>query len=103
MKGENLMAQKKIGESTRAQIMEICKNALIAAGYDVLQVASGSYGIPAVENEEETAVKVVFQIPKDERNGSGYDVYEDAQAYTFRQNEKKVKAEKKAEKTKKES
>lgn len=97
------MAQKKIGESTRAQIMEICKNALIAAGYDVLQVASGSYGIPAVENEEETAVKVVFQIPKGERNGGGYDVYEDAQAYTFKQNEKKVKAEKKANKEKKES
>ena len=97
------MATKKIGETTRAQIMEICKNALISAGYDVLQVASGSYGIPSVEDGEETATKIVFQIPKGERNGNGYDVYEDAQAYAFKQNEKKVKAEKKANKEKKES
>lgn len=97
------MATKKIGESTRAQIMEICKAALIEKGYDVLQVASGSYGVPAVEDGEETATKIVFQIPKGERNGNGYDVYEDAQAYAFKQNEKKVKAEKKADKEKKES
>ena len=97
------MATKKIGETTRAQIMEICKAALIEKGYDVLQVASGSYGVPAVENGEETATKIVFQIPKGERNGNGYDVYEDAQAYAFKQNEKKVKAEKKADKEKKES
>ena len=97
------MATKKIGEKTRAQIMEICKNALISAGFDVLQVASGSYGVPSVEDGEETATKIVFQIPKGERGGSGYDVYEDAQAYTFKQNEKKVKAEKKANKEKKES
>ena len=43
------MATKKIGDTTRANLMEICKAALIAAGYDVLQVASGSFGIPAVE------------------------------------------------------
>ena len=49
------MATKKIGDSTRNEIMEICRNALIAAGYDVLQVASGSLGIPAVENGEETS------------------------------------------------
>ena len=97
------MATKKIGETTRAQIMEICKAALIAAEYDVLQVASGSFGIPTVEDGEETAIKIVFQIPKGERNGNGYDVYEDAQAYAFKQNEKKVKAEKKANKEKKES
>ena len=74
------MATKKIGDTTRANLMEVCKAALIAAGYDVLRVASGSFGIPAVEDGEETAIKIVFQIPKGERNGAGYDVY----AHCFR-------------------
>ena len=77
------MATKKIGDTTRASLMEICKAALIAAEYDVLQVASGSFGIPAVEDGEETAIKIVFQIPKGERNGAGYDVYEDEKEYRF--------------------
>ena len=92
------MAQKKIGETTRAQIMEICRNALTAAEYDVLQVASGSYGIPAVENGEETAIKIVFQIPKGERNSAGYDVYEDEKEYRFKCEQREEKAKKKAEK-----
>ena len=58
---------------------------------------------PNVEDGNETAVKIVFSIPKGERGGAGYDPYEDAQAYAFKQNEKKVKAEKKANKEKKES
>lgn len=95
------MAQKKIGEKTRAQIMEICKNALTAAGYDVLQVASGSYGVPAVEDKEETAIKIVFQIPKGERNGAGYDVYEDEKEYRFKCEQKAEKEKKKNEKKEK--
>lgn len=94
------MAQKKIGESTRAQIMEICKTALTAAGYDVLKVASGSFGIPAVEDGEETSVKLVFQVPKGARDGSGYDVFEEAKDYTFKCEQKEEKAKKKAEKEK---
>ena len=97
------MAQKKIGDSTRAELMELIGIVLSENGYEVLVTGSNSYGIPAVEDGEETAVKIVFQVPKGERNGNGYDVYEDAQAYTFKQNEKKVKAEKKANKEKKES
>lgn len=94
------MATKKIGDFTRNEIMEICRNALIAAGYDVLQVASGSYGVPAVEDGEETAIKIVFQIPKGERNGAGYDVFEDAKDYSFKCAQKEEKAKKKAEKEK---
>lgn len=94
------MANRKIGESTRTNLMEVCKAALIAAGYDVLQVASGSFGIPAVEDREETAIKIVFQIPKGERNGAGYDVYEDEKDYRFKCAQKEEKAKKKAEKEK---
>lgn len=95
------MATKKIGDDTRAKLMEICKAALIAAEYDVLQVASGSFGIPAVENGEETAIKIVFQIPKGERNGAGYDVYEDEKEYRFKCEQRTEKAKKKNEKKEK--
>lgn len=96
------MAQKKIGESTRAKIMEVVGLALEEYGFEVLVTGSNAYAIPNVEDENETAVKIVFSIPKGERGGAGYDPYEDAQAYTFKQNEKKVKAEKKTKKEKKE-
>ena len=95
------MATKKIGDTTRANLMEVCKAALIAAGYDVLRVASGSFGIPAVEDGEETAIKIVFQIPKGERNGAGYDVYEDRDAYKFKCEQKAEKEKKKNEKKEK--
>lgn len=94
---------EKIGEKTRKEIMEVVGLALQKYGFDVLVTGSNSYAIPNVEDKNETAVKIVFSIPKGERGGAGYDPYEDAQAYTFKQNEKKVKAEKKAEKAKKES
>lgn len=93
---------EKIGEKTRKEIMEVVGLALQKYGFDVLVTGSNAYAIPAVEDENETAVKIVFSIPKGERGGAGYDPYEDAQAYTFKQNEKKVKAEKKAKKEKKE-
>lgn len=88
---------EKVGEATRTDVMEIVKRALTEAGYDVLKVASGSFGVPAVEGEEETAIKIVFQIPKGERGGAGYDVYEDAQAYTFKLEEAEKKRKKKEE------
>lgn len=88
---------EKIGEATRADLMELVKKVLTEAGYDVLKVASGSFGIPAVEGEAETAVKIVFQIPKGERGGAGYDVFEDAQAYEFKCAEAEKKAKKRAE------
>jgi len=88
---------EKIGEATRAHLMEIVRKAFEVEGLDVLRVGSGSFGIPAVEGEEETAVKIVFQIPKGERNGTGYDVYEDAQAYAFKCAEAEKKRQKKAE------
>ena len=88
---------EKIGEITKTQIMEVIKTALEAAGYDVLQVGSGAFGVPAVEGENETAVKVVIQVPKGERGGAGYDVFEDAQAYQFKQDEAEKKRKKKEE------
>lgn len=93
----------KIGEVTRNSLMSIVAEALDQAGFEVLVTGSNAYAIPNVEDGNETAVKIVFSIPKGERGGAGYDPYEDAQAYAFKQNEKKVKTEKKANKEKKES
>lgn len=90
------MAQKKVGEDSRNTIITRIIEALKGADYEVLQVGSASYAIPIVEDEEESAVKIVFQIPKGERGGEGYDPYEDAQAYQFKQEEARKKAEKRA-------
>ena len=88
---------EKIGEITKLHVMETIKAALVAAGYDVLQVGSGAFGVPAVEDENETAVKIVVQVPKGERGGAGYDVFEDAQAYQFKCDEAEKKRKKKEE------
>ena len=91
------MADKKVGELTRETVMKLVKETLEANGFEVLKVASGSFGIPSVEEGEETAVKVVFQIPKGARTGEGYDVYEEAQSYAFHCEEVATKKKKKAE------
>ena len=52
------MASPKVGEATRASIMSLVRECLISKGYDVLQVASGSVGVPSVEGEDETAVRI---------------------------------------------
>ena len=89
---------EKIGEVTRNSLMSIVAEALDQAGFEVLVTGSNSYAIPNVEDGNETAVKIVFSIPKGERNGAGYDPYEDAQAYKFKCDNKEIKAKKKAEK-----
>lgn len=91
------MASPKVGEATRASIMSLVKECLISKGYDVLQVASGSFGVPSVEGEDETAVRIVFQIPKGGRDAEGYDVFEEAEAYQFKCAEAEKKARKRAE------
>ena len=56
---------EKIGEITKTQIMEVIKTALEAAGYDVLQVGSGAFGVPAVEGENDRQVpRVELQSPR---------------------------------------
>lgn len=91
------MAQKKVGEVTRDAIIAYILGKLKDTDYEVLQVGSASYSIPFVENGEEGAVKIVFQIPKGERTGDGYDPYEDAQAYRDHQEQTRIKAQKRAE------
>lgn len=88
----------KVGEKSREAIMLLICQTLKTAGYDVLQTASNTYAIPVVEDGEEGAVELVGKVPKGPRDGSGYDPFEAAQAYSFKQNEKKVKAEKAAAK-----
>lgn len=91
------MAQKKVGEDSRDSIITLILTALREAGYDVLQVGSASYAIPIVEDGEEGAVRLKAEIPKGARDGEGYDPFEEAQAYTFKQEEARKKMEKKAE------
>lgn len=91
------MASPKVGEATRLRVMSICRKALEDEGFEVLETASGSFGIPSVEDGEETAIRAVFQIPKGARTGEGYDVYEEAEAYKFHQAEAEKKARKRAE------
>lgn len=91
------MASPKVGEATRASIMSLVRECLVSKGFDVLQVASGSFGVPSVEGEDETAIRIVFQIPKGGRDAEGYDVFEEAEAYQFKCAEAEKKARKRAE------
>ncbi len=94
------MAQKKIGEATRETLVFHITESLKSFGFDVLQTGSNTFAVPIVEDGEEGAVEIVLKIPKGPRDGSGYDPFEAAQAYTFHQDEKRKKAAKKAEKKK---
>lgn len=91
------MANPKIGERSREDVIAIINEVLRAKGYDVLQVASASYAIPIVEDGEEGALRYKVEIPKGERNGKGYDPFEMAQDYKFHQDEKRIKEQKRAE------
>jgi len=91
------MASSKVGEKSRDEVISHIVESLKSFGYDVLQVGSASYAVPIVEDGEESAVRIVVQIPKGARDGEGYDPYEEAQAYSFKQEEARKKREKKAE------
>ena len=91
------MAQKKVGEESRKTIVFHIIESLKSFDFDILQTGSNTYAIPIVENGIEGAVEIVVKIPKGLRDGSGYDPFEAAQAYTFHENEKRKKAAKKAE------
>lgn len=91
------MANPKIGERSREDVIAIINEALRAKGYDVLQVASASYAIPIVEDGEEGALRFKVEIPKGARDGEGYDPFEEAQNYTFKVEEARKKAQKRAE------
>lgn len=72
----------RVGEKTRQAVTKIVLTAL-EKDYDILQIAASSYGIPAVEEGEETAIKIVISVPKGScRNGGKeWDVYEEALKY----------------------
>lgn len=91
------MAQKKVGEDSRNEVVALIIEALKGADYEVLQVASASYAVPIVEDGEEGSLRIKIEIPKGARDGEGYDPYEEAQNYTFKVEEAKKKAQKKAE------
>lgn len=91
------MANPKIGEKSREEVIALINKTLRENGYDVLQVASASYAIPVVESGEEGALRIKVEIPKGARDGEGYDPFEEAQNYTFKVEEARKKAQKKAE------
>lgn len=94
------MAQKKLGEESRSLIMFYIQETLRAHDIDCLRTGSNKFGIPMVENGEETALEITVSIPKGARDGTKYDPFEAEQAYNFTEEEKRKKAEKKAEKKK---
>lgn len=95
------MAQKKVGEETRKTIVFHITESLKSFGFDVLQTGSNTFAVPIVEDGDEGAVEIVVKIPKGPRDKSGYDPFEAEAAYKFHEEEKRIKAQKKAEKEKK--
>lgn len=92
-KGDKKM-DKKIQEMARVQAMEIVRKAFSEAGYEVLQVGSGSFAIPFVIEGEEGYYKIPIQIPKGSRDGEAFDGYAEAENY---KTESEEKAKKKAD------
>ena len=91
------MVTIKVGERSRQEIIKLFCEYMDTLGFDTLQTGSATFAIPIVEDEEEGAIEIVFKIPKGPRDGSGYDPYEAAEAFTFKQNEKAIKKAKQAE------
>ena len=91
------MAEPKLGERSRERIIHNFVESLENLEYEVLQVGSASFAIPVVEDGEESAIRIVFQIPKGARDGEGYDPYEEAQTFAFKREEARKKAQKRAE------
>lgn len=86
----------KIGVATQKEIMEKIAEAL-SKDFEVLTIGSNAFGVPAVENGEETAVKIVVSIPSGSRETKdGWDVYEAESAYKFKLEQDKIKKEQKA-------
>lgn len=86
----------KIGEATKKEIMEKIALAL-SKEFDVLQVASNAFGIPAVENGEETAIKIVISVPTGDRaTKEPWDVYQAEADYKFKVEQDKIKAQERA-------
>lgn len=72
------------------------------ADEDVLQVASGSFALPVLDEEQnERWVKVTISIPSGERGGDGYDGYEEHEEYMFKVESARLKAEEKKKKEEK--
>lgn len=96
------MAQKKVGEKTRDDVIFHIVESLKSFDYDVLQVGSASYAVPFVEDGEDGGIRIIIQLPKGARDGEGYDPFEEAQAYAFKCEEARKKKEKReADKAKK--
>lgn len=91
------MANPKIGEKTRNDVIFHIVESLKSFDYDVLQVGSASYAVPFVEDGEDGGIRIIIQLPKGARDGEGYDPFEEAQAYAFKCEEARVKAQKRAE------
>ena len=91
------MAEPKLGERSRERIIHNLVESLENLEYEVLQVGSASFAVPVVEDGEESAIRIVFQIPKGARDGEGYDPYEEAQAFAFKREEARKKVQKRAE------
>ena len=87
----------KFGEKTRDDVIFHIVESLKSFDYDVLQVGSASYAIPFVEDGEDGGLRIIIQIPKGARDGEGYDPFEEAQAYAFKCEEARTKAQKRAE------
>lgn len=84
---------KALQDATRAQWVNTIFNLLVEAGEDVQKVGSNALGFYSIDEEgNETAVKVLVQIPKGSREGDEFDPVGEAEDFQMRQAEKEKKA-----------
>lgn len=98
-----MATEKVLNDGLRAQYTEVIREALSAAGYEVLQVGTNELCIPCVDAERnDKYVTFTIKVPTGERGGDPYDGYSMAEDFSLKQKTKAEKAkEKEAAKQKK--
>ena len=87
----------KIGVQTQKEIMEKIAEAL-SKEFEVLVIGSNAFGIPAVENGEETGIKIVVSVPTGDRaSKEPWDAYQAEADYKFKLEQDAEKAKRKQE------
>ena len=86
----------KIGVQTQKEIMGKIAEAL-SKEFEVLVIGSNAFGIPAVENGEETGIKIVVSVPTGDRGTKEpWDAYQAEADYKFKIEQDKIKAQERA-------
>lgn len=93
-----MTSKAKLSAQVRAEYLQAIREALIARGDEILEVASNSFAVPCLDAEgNETWAVITVKVPTGSRDdGEGYDGYGLASQYQEKVASAKAREEKKA-------